>query len=66
MNNFERYSILVGIGLSASSALASAYAAYQAAAQARIVQQALTASDLNHTFEGFLDKWSNLCDTLQR
>jgi hypothetical protein len=64
MNNFERYSILIGIGLSPFSALASAYAAYQTAAQARIAQQALTASDLNHTFEGFLDKWSELCDTL--
>lgn len=64
MNNFERYSILFGIGLSAFSALASAYAAYQTAAQARIAQQALTSSDLNHTFEGFLDKWSELCDTL--
>lgn len=64
MNKFERYSILVGIGLSALSALASAYAAYQTAAQAKIAQQALTASDLNHTFEGFLDNWTALCDTI--
>jgi hypothetical protein len=64
VNTFERYSILIGIGLSAFSAFASAYAAYQTAHQAKIAQQALTASDLNHTFEGFLDKWSDLCETL--
>lgn len=64
MNKFERYSIVAGIALSAISAVASAFAAWQTAAQAKIAQQALTASDLNHTFEGFLDDWTALCNTI--
>ncbi|MBZ9862742.1 hypothetical protein [Mesorhizobium sp. CA12] len=64
MNKFERYSIVAGIALSAISAVASAYAAWQTAAQAKIALQALTASDLNHTFEGFLDDWTALCNTI--
>jgi hypothetical protein len=64
MNNFERHSILIGIGLSALSALASAYAAYQTAIQAKVAQQSLTASDLNNAFSDFLDKWSSLCATI--
>jgi len=64
VNKFERYSILIGIGLSAFSALASAYAAYQTAQQAVYARHALSASDLNRTFEEFYTSWSNLCKVL--
>jgi hypothetical protein len=64
VNKFEKYSIVVGIGLSALSAVASAYAAFQTAAQAEVAKQALIASDLSRSFEGFLDSWTELCNTI--
>jgi hypothetical protein len=64
VNKFERYSIVAGIALSAVSAVASAYAAWQTKTQAAFAQQALTASDLNRTFEAFYGKWSDLCQTI--
>ncbi|WP_434714255.1 hypothetical protein NMA58_24270 (plasmid) [Rhizobium sp. YTUHZ045] len=64
MNKFERYSIVAGITLSAISAMASAVATWQTAAQAKYAQQALTAADLNKGFSDFYDQWTKLCTAI--
>ncbi|CDZ64796.1 hypothetical protein [Neorhizobium galegae] len=64
MNKIETISLITGIGLSAISAVASAYAAYQTAQQAVYAREALSASDLNRTFEDFYASWTTLCKAL--
>lgn len=56
--------IAFGTLVSALSSLFAWQAASSSAEQARYAREALTTTDLNRTFEGFLDNWTKLCDTI--
>ncbi|MBP2564502.1 hypothetical protein J2766_001061 [Agrobacterium tumefaciens] len=61
---WELYTVLASVVLSAVSAMASAYAAYQTAAQVRYSRAALTASDANAAFKQYIQNWENLCSLI--
>lgn len=59
--SWELYTVLASVVLSAVSAMASAYAAYQTAEQVQYSRAALTAADANAAFKQYIQNWETLC-----